>query len=154
MKQINRKQYKKYLDQFWSVVVHVRDNRKCQYRPCGRTGDNAHHIFSKGAGAENTRWNLENGILLCRGHHKFIAHTKPEKFRQYLIETHFKSADKYEKLYIASCMVGKQDLALWELFLLKELGKLVGRDILNEFLGLPISVKIKKLKEIKCLKKT
>lgn len=150
MKQINRKQYCRLLDEYWRTCIFIRDNGVCQWNKLNhlkKEGKEAHHIFSRKN--LNTRWNLENGILLRGAHNYSKAHTSPEDFRTFLIEKWFKSEDKYRNLYIASALPFKGDLAVWELYLLKELGKLLKKDMLYEFYGLPINNKINKLKEIR-----
>lgn len=156
MKQINRKQYIKLLDEYWRTCIFIRDNGVCQWNKLNnhlkKEGKEAHHIFSRKD--LNTRWNLENGILLRGAHNYSKAHVSPEDFRTFLIEKWFKSEDKYRNLYIASALSFKGDLAVWELYLIKELGKLLQRDMFKELLGQPMAAKIKKLKEFKCSKKT
>jgi predicted restriction endonuclease len=51
---------------------------------CGRTSYlNAHHIFSRRY--MSTRWNINNGISLCRGCHLYFAHQKYEEFRDIVL---------------------------------------------------------------------
>ena len=69
----------KKLDKLWSEAVHLRD-KVC--RVCGNTKGQAHHIFTRKH--FNTRWNLENGILLCFDCHKNTAHEKPLDFFDWL----------------------------------------------------------------------
>ena len=69
----------KQLDTLWSEAVHLRD-KVC--RVCGNTKGQAHHIFTRKH--FNTRWNLENGILLCFNCHKNTAHEKPLDFFDWL----------------------------------------------------------------------
>lgn len=146
-----RKNYIRYLDKLWSTTIFIRDDGICQYNKLAKgirkEGREAHHLFSRKN--VNTRWNLDNGILLAGAHHYSKAHLSPEDFRQFLIEKWFKSEEKYKNLHIASCLVFKQDMGLWEFYLLKELSKLLKRDVFNEFIGLSLAAKIKKLKEIK-----
>jgi hypothetical protein len=52
---------------------------------CGRLAWCGHHIFGKKA-YPSVRFNLLNGFPVCRGHHKFLAHDNPEKFRDIVIE--------------------------------------------------------------------
>lgn len=69
----------KQLDSLWSEAVHLRD-KVC--RICGDKKGQAHHIFTRKN--FSTRWNLENGILLCFNHHKNMAHEKPLDFFDWL----------------------------------------------------------------------
>jgi hypothetical protein len=51
---------------------------------CGKDSYlNAHHIFSRRY--MSTRWDLKNGITLCRGCHLYFAHQKYEEFRDIVI---------------------------------------------------------------------
>ena len=71
----------KQLDSLWSEAVHLRD-KVC--RICGDKKGQAHHIFTRKN--FSTRWDLENGILLCFNHHKNMAHEKPLDFFDWLIK--------------------------------------------------------------------
>lgn len=67
------------LDDLWSEAIHLRD---VVCRMCSRPKGQAHHIFTRKHFA--TRWNLENGILLCFNCHKNIAHEQPLDFFDWL----------------------------------------------------------------------
>lgn len=69
----------KQLDNLWAEAIHLRD-KVC--RVCGNPKGQAHHIFTRKH--FNTRWNLENGILLCFDCHKNTAHEKPLDFFDWL----------------------------------------------------------------------
>lgn len=69
----------KQLDTLWSQAIHLRD-KVC--RICGDEKGQAHHIFTRKN--FSTRWDLENGILLCFNHHKNMAHEKPLDFFEWL----------------------------------------------------------------------
>ena len=73
------------LDKLWSDKV--KSVGKCDY--CGKTSYlNSHHIFSRSN--YSVRWDLDNGICLCSGHHtlssSFSAHKSPAEFTIYIIE--------------------------------------------------------------------
>lgn len=116
--------------------------------------DDCHHIISKKAGGFSVRWHIDNGIGLCRKCHNLAGNDKNGVFKDFIKEQWFKSEEKYRNLHIVSALPFKGDLAVWELYLLKELGKLLQRDMFKELVGLSMAEKIKKLKEIKCSKKT
>lgn len=65
------------VDPLWSKAVKDRDGWKCQLcgKDCGKIGGHAHahHIMRKQSTA--MRYNLENGICLCAGCHKFGVHS-------------------------------------------------------------------------------
>jgi len=82
------------LDKLWVKQIHARGI--CEY--CGSTGRlNAHHIHTRSN--KSTRWDLENGILLCVHHHvwgKFSAHKTPLDFHKWLVE--YMGIKKYKAL--------------------------------------------------------
>ena len=73
-----RKKLRDQLDHCWAVIVKQRGN-VCEYDDCNKvTYLNAHHIF--GRSNLSVRWDLDNGICLCPGHHTFStfsAHQSP-----------------------------------------------------------------------------
>ena len=77
------------LDILWSLLVKHRAGFRCEY--CGSREKvlNSHHIYSRSN--RSTRWDLENGVCLCVGHHtfstKFSAHKTPTEFTEWLYET-------------------------------------------------------------------
>jgi len=80
-----RKKAIKRLDKVWGQIIHLRD-KQCQI--CGKIeGTNAHHICTKSR--MNTRFDLENGILLCCYHHTLSkdmsAHKAHRNFDIWLI---------------------------------------------------------------------
>ena len=53
----------------WRIHIYKRDKFKCQMPGCSRTRPlNAHHI-QKWASASMLRYDVDNGITLCRGCH-------------------------------------------------------------------------------------
>ena len=98
-----RKKIEKELDSLWRRYILLRD-KKCKV--CGK-GINlqAHHIFSRKH--KSTRWDVENGIALCSGHHLF-AHQEPEEFRRKVIS--LVGEQKYEELYQKSRVVARFSL--------------------------------------------
>ena len=75
MKTPRQKLYKK-LDTLWSLLV----RKDCVCELCGYEGKykgkmkkfDAHHI--KKRGNLSTRWDLNNGVCLCKGCHRFKVH--------------------------------------------------------------------------------
>ena len=56
------------LDKAWSLLVKLRAGMKCEIQGCTHKPTlNSHHIFSRKNAS--TRWDVENGICLCVGHH-------------------------------------------------------------------------------------
>lgn len=73
------------LDEAWSKKVKEVAGNKCEY--CGKTAMlNSHHIFSRSN--KSVRWDVENGVCLCVGHHTFSsvfsAHKTPLEFIEWL----------------------------------------------------------------------
>lgn len=74
-------------DAQWAIDIKNRDGNKCLY--CGKTTYlNSHHIFSRSN--RSVRWELNNGITLCSGHHTlnsdFSAHKTPADFIEWIKE--------------------------------------------------------------------
>jgi len=104
----------KRLDALWRDAVRARDGERCQYRSCKNVGTAAHHIFSRRHKA--TRWDPENGILLCFYCHIRIAHEDPEIFRDFLMGRF--PPGRFEKLKMrAMGIMGKIDWSLVEMTL-------------------------------------
>ena len=98
----------KKLDKMWGEAIHS------LYDCCAvcKKKDvrlEAHHIFTRGK--QSTRWDLENGILLCSLHHKFdknlSAHTAPRNFWLWLEKE--KGIDWVNKLEEKSNLITKHN---------------------------------------------
>jgi len=78
----SKKTLKKKCDELWSKLIRQRAGNKCEY--CGKSDGkiDAHHILSRRH--FSVRWNLENGVALCRYHHQFFAHEDPVAFTEWL----------------------------------------------------------------------
>ena len=58
-------------EELWKQACRKRDNDRCRY--CGATESlQVHHIVSRRH--HSTKYDTDNGITLCAGHHKFFAH--------------------------------------------------------------------------------
>lgn len=97
----------KYLLDLWAEAVKIKYDYKCAY--CGKTNKqvklNSHHIFSRRHKA--TRYDLENGICLCVGHHKFYpfsAHESPA-FVIWMVD--FIGQEKYNELKVKANQIKK-----------------------------------------------
>jgi predicted restriction endonuclease len=67
-----RRNYKDPLYVKWRKDVYTRDNHTCQWPGCTtRKRLNAHHI-KKWSQFPGLRFNVRNGITLCRQHHNLI----------------------------------------------------------------------------------
>ncbi len=87
------------LDIAWSKLVKLKAGMKCQIEKCTHKPTlNSHHIFSRKNAS--TRWDLDNGLCLCIGHHtmssKFSAHGNPIAFTYWLEE--YKGSDFIDAL--------------------------------------------------------
>jgi hypothetical protein len=77
------------LDKAWSKLVKLRAGMKCEVKGCKyKPTLNSHHIFSRRS--TSTRWDLDNGLCLCVGHHTMSttmsAHQNPISFTYWLEE--------------------------------------------------------------------
>ncbi len=93
--------------ELWSQYVKNRD-KCCQY--CGRTDYlNAHHIYSRSN--QWLRFEEDNGITLCAGHHtmssSFAAHKTPLEFIEWLEQKIW--SKKYNELRSKARKVTKID---------------------------------------------
>lgn len=109
------------LDTAWSLLVKLRGGMKCEY--CGKTTHlNSHHIYSRSK--KSTRWDVQNGISLCVGHHTFSstfsAHKTPIEFIDWL--ENYKSKGFINRLRIKAHSISKLHKFEKEL-LLNELNK-------------------------------
>jgi len=81
-----RRKLRDQLDKLWSEIVKQRAGNVCEYKTCSKTAHlNAHHIF--GRGNLSVRWDLDNGVCLCVGHHTFgrwSAHKAPIWFIEWI----------------------------------------------------------------------
>ena len=87
------------LDKAWSLLVKHKAGWKCKIPNCKHKPTlNSHHIFSRKNAS--TRWDVENGICLCVGHHtmssKQSAHGNPIWFTYWLEE--YKGSDFIDNL--------------------------------------------------------
>lgn len=101
-----RQKYKKRLDILWALIIKQRVGAICEYEGCiKKTYLNSHHIFGKRNMA--TRFDLENGICLCSGHHTlnmFSAHQSPA-FEDWIKEHIGK--ERYERIKTKSFTIRK-----------------------------------------------
>lgn len=75
----------------WSKAVKVRDGYKCAY--CGAKDNlESHHIFSRRHAI--TKYDMDNGVTLCKYHHTMIE--KSYDLKQWLIN--WVGQDKYNEL--------------------------------------------------------
>ncbi len=88
------------IDLLWGELIKLQAGVKCEY--CGKTNNlNSHHIFSRSR--MNLRWDTDNGVCLCVGHHvfgEFSAHKAPIDFVEWLKDK--RGNEWYEKLRIKS----------------------------------------------------
>ncbi len=74
--------------ELWSQLVKIRAGYKCEYSADKHTPKlNSHHIYGKRI--KSTRYDPDNGICLCVGHHKgykMSPHLSPSAFTDWLKE--------------------------------------------------------------------
>lgn len=109
------------LDKLWSKLVRLKAKNKCEY--CYKKERlNSHHIFSRSN--RSTRWDVNNGVCLCVGHHTFgnmSAHKAPLEFAEWLKEK--RGEQWYNELRMKVSISMKVDFEKREAYLLKELKK-------------------------------
>lgn len=70
-------------DELWQEVVQAKYGHRCQFPGCTKRSSEAHHIVHKGGGRFSVRWEIANGIPLCRHHHDFDSQsTNKAKLQQ------------------------------------------------------------------------
>jgi len=111
-----RRKLRDQLDKLWSEIVKQRAANVCEYKACSKTTYlNAHHIFSRSN--LSVRWDLDNGICLCSGHHTLTnnsAHKSPIEFIEWLKQR--RGIEWYEDLRQKANQVKKWTIPeLWEL---------------------------------------
>jgi hypothetical protein len=83
-----RKKLEKELDNLWKEIVHFKWKNKCAWPGCDKTNYlSAHHYFHKAQG-NKARWLVDNGVLLCYGHHIGQVHRagNVEELRDMLVQ--------------------------------------------------------------------
>ena len=72
------KEWTKLLDERWRDAVFERDLYTCRFPGCeANTNLDAAHIIPRRYLA--TRWEVKNGLTLCRSHHE-LMHARPNAF--------------------------------------------------------------------------
>lgn len=110
----SKKTLRNKLDKLWSEYIRLRAKEKCEY--CGKPGPylNSHHIYSRSK--LSTRWDENNGVSLCSGHHTlssgFSAHKTPLEFVEWLYQ--YKGQEFMDKLRFASKQIFKPDIEWYE----------------------------------------
>lgn len=118
MKSEHKKTIKR-MDDKWSKLVKIKAGYKSEYS--GKTGAlNSHHIMGKPN--YRLRYELENGMCLTAGEHKYIAHhaDRQETLRNRVLK--IRGKDFFERMEILKNSL-KPDLKLIEIYLDNELKK-------------------------------
>lgn len=91
---------KKRKGQAWSLAVKERDGWRCQWPKGCTTGDDridAHHIAERSL-RPDLRFDVNNGIALCRTHHDWIPLHRKEAIRLGLLsEATYEAAQKAKR---------------------------------------------------------
>ena len=117
--------WKKLCDDIWADLIKAKAGHKSEYS--GKLGKkaggdeilHAHHILGKSN--YRLRYELDNGISLTAGEHKFIAHHtgRQEMFRERIKE--IKGQDIYERLKLLKSGISKVDYKMMFLYLKEQL---------------------------------
>jgi len=109
------------LDNKWSKLVKTIAEDRCEY--CGRPDRlNSHHIFSRSK--RSTRWDIDNGVCLCAGHHTLLnwsAHKAPIEFIEWIREQ--RGETWYQRLRLKANQTVRPDYNLEKLYLEKKMKK-------------------------------
>ncbi len=111
------------LDKIWEELVKKRDGRCRTERDDCEGGLDAHHFVTRKN--MNTRYLIENGVTLCRKHHR-TAHDNIEAARVFFSRERTK--EERDILHAAartiSTLKGKEYINFWREYLLKEKEKM------------------------------
>ena len=77
------KSCRRRLDVLWRKYVLDRDKSQCSYPGCQKQATQAHHVFGRRITA--CRFDPDNGIAFCPGHHLYFAHQYYEQVRDLVI---------------------------------------------------------------------
>ena len=125
-----RKQELKAYDTKWSKLVKIRAWNKCEVDGCWKTTYlNSHHIFTRMNYA--TRFDLDNWICLCTGHHTFSnhfsAHRTPTEFTERVIKKRWKK--RYDWLKLKANQIRDKDTDKIKFYLDNKEKELCGKSI-------------------------
>ena len=102
-----RRKLRDQLDKLWAEIVKQRANDVCEKHFCNKTTYlNAHHIF--GRSNLSVRWDLDNGVALCSGHHTlntWSAHKSPIWFIEWVKRQ--RGVEWYENLKVKANQIKK-----------------------------------------------
>ena len=119
-----KKQLEKDLLGMWQEIVKLKAGYRCEYPNCNKTDYlNAHHIHSRSK--KSTRYDPDNGIALCSGHHSLNANSahKDPDFKDTIIAAGVRSREFFIKLSLRANTPAKLDLNLVKVDLENELRK-------------------------------
>lgn len=73
-----KRDYNDPLYKQWRKKIYDRDNHTCQWPGCDKTKKlQAHHIY-RWADFPGLRYHTNNGITLCKDHHKLITNNEDD----------------------------------------------------------------------------
>lgn len=106
IKKVKKKNIGKVLDKLWAECIKLKAGGRCE--ACGEVRYlNSHHIYSRSK--YPTRWDTDNGVCLCAGHHTlksdFSAHKTPVEFTEWLVKT--RGQEFIDKLRVKAKLVRK-----------------------------------------------
>jgi hypothetical protein len=110
-------------DGLFRELIALRDGKVCQYPGCGTRGKGVQvaHVFTRSR--FSVRWDEDNGIALCGGHHIFWAHKHPTRFNEFVRKR--LGDERFNRLLVRSEQSAKgQDLAAVRLYLLQRIKEL------------------------------
>jgi len=123
-KTINNLPTDKELNTLWAECVKERAGRRSEYS--GKTDRlNAHHILGKAS--QRLRWELENGVCITGGEHKYIAHgdtTRKSKFEEWALRLRaLGDTDKMTRISALKWITGGVDKFAVKIYLEQKLAE-------------------------------
>lgn len=120
MKIQKRRNIKQECDKLWSRLIKLRAGNKSELS--GKTENlHSHHIFGKPN--LRLRYELDNGICLTAGEHKFIAHHEGRRHKIIELATIRNGKKRMRELEMMRSGVSKTNLYQVKLYLQQELKK-------------------------------
>lgn len=93
----------KEADRLWSQIVRRKNGGKCILPGCKRRQVDPHHIIPRARG-KILRWDIDNGVPVCREHHNWLQDTSEG------LEWMINNLPEYQSLLQKSRSIWKGDI--------------------------------------------
>ena len=109
----------KVVDALWAEIVKLKAGGICEIEGCEKISYlNSHHVYSRSN--RRIRWDFDNGICLCSGHHtlssSFSAHKTPMEFTAWIINYRGKEWEERLKIKARPTPLGQQKIDRKEVY--------------------------------------